>query len=658
MIAGIITAYYWEINKWLFVFMVALGFLALLLQLFIRNTAWLYKNRFWLAIPVYTLSFSLGYLSLQTKHLKGAELVCDQEQIIEGKVLSSPETYSKGYKFYLRPKHTETGVLIYLQTDKTNIEKGDEVLLRLHLLQPETSLVKEDYDQAYYLYVHNAQYVAYIKANDVLDLSKQGRSYIQNKLNALRAYTLNSLDELIEDDDVKAVLQALVLGDKSNLSDELEQSYMKVGIIHVLAVSGLHVGIIYGLLMLIFMPLSKNRSLFIIANLLGIILIWLFAALTGFSASVSRASLMFSIMLLAPILGRENFTYNSIAASAFILLLINPKFLFQPGFQLSYIAVVGIVALNPIIYPLLTVKNKWLDKLWALCAVTISAQLATTPISLYYFHQFPLLFLLSNIPVLLLIAPVMYISLAMLIANIFSGVLAKSLAAIVGFFVNTMNNYIQWIAEISFASLKNVFVSVEYLLLIYSALVLFVVYYQTRSRKLGIAFVVLLSLSFLVYPVKSFIRGKEHSVSVLNDAHSSLIQIKNKSKVTYLLSTKSNPKGYYQTRLERLAQSQQAQIDTIIILSGDENIEFTYHSKKFLLYQKEKANFNSHTQYDFVLIANGAAMALAHVGNMFNTNQLIADRSNSIYYLKQLKNTNYPIYFTFEEGTYSLNFDE
>lgn len=196
------------------------------------------------------------------------------------------------------------------------------------------------------------------------------------------------------------VLVALTLGDKSQIDSEYKKAFAGAGAMHILAVSGLHVGIVF-LLFNTFLQKLPNRRFFVIFRgflLVGII--WGFALLTGFSPSVQRAGWMFSFVILAPIFRRNINVINSIFLSAFLLLINNPNVLFEVGFQLSYSAVLGIVLIHPIVYRWIVVKNYMLDKLWSLLVVSLAAQLATLPLTLFYFHQFPNYFLLTNIIVI------------------------------------------------------------------------------------------------------------------------------------------------------------------------------------------------------------------------------------------------------------------
>lgn len=194
-----------------------------------------------------------------------------------------------------------------------------------------------------------------------------------------------------------ALLRSLLAGDRSNIDDELRDNFQRSGLVHILAISGLHVGIVLYLLQFLLYPLRwlpKGRFLQL---LLVIALIWLYASVTGFSASVVRAAAMFSLLHIGVQLQRKTNSLNTLMLAAILLLSINTQWLFSVGFQLSFAAVWAILVFYPKLVALLNPSNFILKKSWQIAVVSFTAQLGVFPISLYYFHQFPGVFLLSNV---------------------------------------------------------------------------------------------------------------------------------------------------------------------------------------------------------------------------------------------------------------------
>lgn len=209
----------------------------------------------------------------------------------------------------------------------------------------------------------------------------------------------NYFDESLKDSSIAAVAKALILGETNELSPQLKASYIGTGTIHILCVAGLHVGIIYlGAVFIFSFLLRLKYGKFLFAAIILSIL-WTYAAIAAFTPSVCRAAAMFSIVLIGRTIRRDMNVFNSLAAAALILLLFDPFMLTRAGFQFSFIAVAGIVWLQPKIFNLWAVENRFLRFFWRLAAVSLAAQLAVLPLGLYYFNQFPTYFIISNLAV-------------------------------------------------------------------------------------------------------------------------------------------------------------------------------------------------------------------------------------------------------------------
>ena len=235
----------------------------------------------------------------------------------------------------------------------------------------------------------------YLASDRWIEIDKQKENPIYRFALNCRAYLLDILQEKGLKGAEYAVASAILLGYSDKIDAKLLQEYSGAGAMHILCVSGLHVGIVYVVFsMLLFFLGKTDRSRFLKSMLL-ILLIWSYAVLTGLSPSVMRASAMFSLVAIGQNMRRDTNIFNTLSASAFILMLIDPLIILNLGFQLSYSAVLGIVLLQPPIYRIFTIKSKILDKIWTIIAVSIAAQIGTLPITLYYFHQFPNYFFLS-----------------------------------------------------------------------------------------------------------------------------------------------------------------------------------------------------------------------------------------------------------------------
>lgn len=223
----------------------------------------------------------------------------------------------------------------------------------------------------------------------------------------LRQYFAEVIDTHMHRPASKQIALALLLGQKESLDKDIKQAYSETGTLHILAVSGLHVGIIYSILLLPLVAFKQGHPLRQGYLVLVVVLIWVYSAMTGFSPSVIRAAAMFSLFTAGQMRKRRPSVWNILAFSALLMLGMDPDVLFDLGFQLSYLAVAGIVGLQPLILRLWQPRYRVLEYIWQMASVTLAAQLVTTPLTLYYFHTFPSYFLLAN----LLVVPLSYVTL-------------------------------------------------------------------------------------------------------------------------------------------------------------------------------------------------------------------------------------------------------
>lgn len=289
-------------------------------------------------------------------------------------------------------------IILTLDTLEETYSTGDYIAFKtvLELFKKETN--PGSFDAAYYYGTHHYIGRAFIPSNCISRIGARNNVsiFFSKWQDRIAANMRNWLPE-----SVSGIGIALLLGNKAGIDPEVLDSFSNTGAMHVLAVSGLHVGII----LIIFQTILGFFSKWISkkqAIIFSVVLIWGFGLLSGASPSVIRAVVMFSILTLAQLLSRKNNGMNNLLLSAIVLLMYDPYYLFDIGFQLSYVALTGIFLFQNPVYQLIHVKPKWLDWLWKGSAIGIAATIATTPFMLYWFHQFPNYFLLSNIVVMLL----------------------------------------------------------------------------------------------------------------------------------------------------------------------------------------------------------------------------------------------------------------
>ncbi len=377
---------------------------------------------------VYILFISIGYYSfLNFNELKKSNHFSNYAfSKFEAVIINEPNIQNEIIKFNIRVQKVfsdkwipVTGKVSFIQkndsTKMTTPKYGETIIsnvpinLTLHPLNP------GEFDFKFWLSTKNIFHTAFANSNEIIHLNIFQGNILQKLAYELREKQIKKYNKLIKNSEASSIASTLILGYRADLSQETIQSFSVTGTIHALSVSGAHVAIIYIFLNYLFFFLNNKTVLKYIKLALIIILLWLYTFLTGFSPPALRAVIMITLIILASNLNRTSNILNIMAFSAWILLIYNPYYLLDVGFQLSYFAVLGLILLQPIITNLFFFKTKIFNKLWELCAMSFSAQLATLPLSIYYFHQFPVYFLLGNLFIMFPINMIMGLGVLILI---------------------------------------------------------------------------------------------------------------------------------------------------------------------------------------------------------------------------------------------------
>lgn len=233
----------------------------------------------------------------------------------------------------------------------------------------------------------------------------------------IRSILMDRIDRSIVGRDEKAILYSLLLGYRAELGQEVRQQFVRSGSMHILAVSGLHVGILYLLPAFLIGKIRGSMAGSLLATLALLALLWSYAMLTGLSPSVVRAVSMCSIHRMAKLMGRKADIFHVLSLTAVLMLLSRPAVLFEAGFQLSFAAVAGIAWFQHPLYKLIPVRGWLARKTWQLLTVSLAAQIATAPLSMFYFHQFSNVFFLSNLVVIPLATLILYVGLTFIVLS-------------------------------------------------------------------------------------------------------------------------------------------------------------------------------------------------------------------------------------------------
>ncbi len=423
--------------------------------------------------------------------------------------------------------------LLYIPKKPTNsnIIPGNYLYIKTTLKSVVNNGNPYEFDYARYLKTKHILYRAYIKEN-------------QYRITTPKAFTLrekalfwrNRLLHIYKEKGINGVsydiLSALTLGSKTNLDPEIKQAWSNAGAIHVLAVSGLHVGIIYLIANFFLRYLLRWKNGRWIRALFLLIILWFYALITGLSPSVMRAACMFSFVILGEALNRRTAIFNSLAASATLLLIYNPFLLFSLGFQFSYVAVFGIVLIQPHLEKMLYIPNRFVFYFWQLTTVTLAAQIATFPLTIYYFHQFPTYFLLSGYIVITAAGVLIYLSAFLLLFHNIEFI-SNSLGWILQHSTNFINKTIVAIQQLPNAVQQNCYFSLYETVVLYLLLISLLFIFIEKNKKAifyFLLFLILLRLPIIIQKIEP----TQHEFIVFNTKKNSLLAFREDKNVLFL----------------------------------------------------------------------------------------------------------------------------
>lgn len=453
--------------------------------------------------------------------------------------------------------------------------------------------------------------------------------------------------------DELAVVNALLLGQRQHLTSELQQSYIGAGAIHILAISGLHIGIILLILTAVFKPLHYFKHGKLIASIIIIIILWMYAIIAGLSASVVRAVAMFTAIAIAMQVNRPSSTYKTLVISMFFLLLFNPYYFFEVGFQLSYLAVFSIVWIQPKLYHLWKPKWWFLDKTWQLLTVSAAAQIGVLPLSLYYFHQFPGLFFVSNLVIIPVLGVVLTVGIIIMALSVLQ-IAPQFLVDVYIFVIHQMNKFISWVADQEYFIIQQI--SMSFLLMIAFYVLLFFALKWTEKKVFYRFALVLISIVILqtVFIFEKYRTQSTNEFIVFNESKASTVGKRNGNEIRFdtsadSLKTAANFKMAYLVG---------AGLDEMLPSEKIKNL-YSFNEETILIVDSLGIYRFHSVKPTIVVLRQSPKINLERLLKYLNPKLIIADGSNYKSYLKDweqtcLKNKT-PFHNTLEKGAFVLN---
>lgn len=556
-------------------------------------------------------------------------------------------------------------LLLYFSKDsiKTDLKYGDRIIIHKDLQSVKNSGNPGAFNYQRYAAFQGIFHNVFLQKKDWVVLNESSKSRFKQFIFSARAYVLGVLQKTIRTGkDELGIAEALLIGYTNDLDKDLVQAYSNTGVVHIIAISGMHLALIYVLLVWLFAKiLGINKSKWLQLVLI-LACLWMFSILTGASPSVLRAAVMFSFIAVGKNFYKQASIYNSLAASAFVLLCYNPYYLWAVGFQLSYLAVLSIVIFQKPIYNCIYIKNKWLDKAWQLMAVSISAQLLTFPVCIYYFHQFPNLFLISNMIAVPLSGLILYAEIVLVAFSWipFIGTYAgKLVAALVGL----MNKIILWINELSFAVWDKIPATVLSTWLLYSVVAGFGAWLILKQKKYFKMAVVTLLAFVMQNFYNNWQTSKQQKLIVYNVPRYKAIDFINGNQYQFVGDSILLQDGLLQNfhlKPGRISQQLDTRSDS---LTGvfKQGMFYQFNNKKILMVDTA-LNFtpaDPKIHLDLIIISKNPKILIALLAKTFNCKLFVFDASNPAWKIEKWKqecralNLNY--YSIPETGAFTYN---
>ncbi|MBF9255149.1 ComEC family competence protein [Pontibacter sp. 172403-2] len=504
------------------------------------------------------------------------------------------------------------------------------------------------FDYGAYLANRNIFYRQFLQAHEYVKLGSEPGNPVLYLSIRWRRQLEQLLREKIPARREYAISSALILGVTDELDNAIKAAYINTGTMHVLSVSGLHVGLIYGVMMLVLVHFRRTPRQRLLAAIVAILGLWFYAFMTGLSPSVLRSVVMFTLVTVALASGRRTNIYNTLAIAAFALLLYNPYFLLNVGFQLSFLAVLGIVYFQPRFYRLLAFDNQLLNKLWLFFTVSLAAQLVTLPLGLLYFHQFPVYFWLANMVVVPLSTLALYTGLTAL-ALVWIPVIGPLLFKLHFGVIWCMNELNTGLTHLPLALINGIDISLLQTVLLYVLLILVILFLSLKKlRYLALATVVVAILAG--QEIAEVLQQKQQqTLAIYNVRRATGIALVQGQQATMLAdSVLLHDEGNYtyniQPHLWHLGVPQPQFVslegtpvaDPAITALPDSNRLVVWQGQRLLiLSHPPKLQPKSRLPLDYILLRNNVRLRSEDLQS-YTSEKVILDASNSLWYRQRL----------------------
>jgi len=685
----IFTSNYYENLSFFHIRIITTIVILLSLTLWFLNSKLNYKLRWiWGVILLIIIFFSASLLTYSHRQMEYKNTLInanDKPHYYKILIIEPIEIKEKSVKIIAKVQSfknvqnwqkTYGNVLIYFEKDSLSekIKYGDEIVIYTDFQEIKAPQNPFQFNYKKYLSNKKIFYQSYIKSEKWTKIASGKGNIIKSFAVELRQILLDILDKNNIKGQEYAVISAVLLGQTDKIDPELYRTYINSGAVHVLAVSGMHVGIIFLTLNTLLSFIDKIKRGRIIKGIILITVIWFYAMLTGLSPSVVRASSMITLIVIGKSLSRSFNIYNIICASAFILLLFNPLLLYEIGFQLSFLAVAGIVIFHNKLYKIWTPKNIVVDKLWSVTCVSIAAQLTTGPISSFYFNQFPNYFLISNILVFLFSSLIIYTGILVLIFS-FLTIISNLFALALVFLIKHFNYGLSFVENIPYSVSTGINISIIEVIGIYLLIITLFLYFQKKYMlNLKYAFTSLIFLQiFDISKAISYNNNNKiiiysipnnQNIEFINGRESLILSNTIIDEKTYNFNIKNNhiKSGILKSKNEIFSDSVSLINSNIFI----QNKHIIFGNKRIAIvdnqdfFRKISLNNKNHKlDIDLLIISRNSVFSIEKILKLYNPKKIIIDSSNKQWLASKLSREceffKVPYHNILQSGSYFIN---
>lgn len=550
-------------------------------------------------------------------------------------------------------KKSSGKVILNVKKGKENIDfvSGNKLFVSEFLTPTQKPNNPNQFDYSVYL-EHKNIYAQIYTSSEKIKKSKEVYKDIYHYIFKFREEIITKLKAKGFKHDELSVLSALILGQQQDISPETQKDYQFAGAVHILSVSGMHVGFIMIFISLLLKPLPNDKRSNFIRIIITLLSLWMFSLIAGLSPSVVRSAAMFSFLAIGTVINRQNNMFHTIIVSLLIILLAEPGFIFDIGFQLSYLALFFIIWLQPMLKKLWTPKNKITTYFWDILTVSIAAQIGTLPLSIYYFHQFPGLFFITNLVLVPMVFVIMILGSLLMLLSLLDFIPIFLLKA-VEILLFLMNAFIKEIASVESFILKNIPLTFTLLIVSYvvtSAIILL-------WKKINYTRIVAVLISCIIFQIllinTNWETKSQDNLIVFNSKNKSVLGFKKGNQLEIASDSTIAEESFERNTIQSYATANYASITKTNTIKN-----CYYHKKKKIMVVDKEIVCDFITKADIIIIRNSPKINLDRLLQKINPEIIIADASNYKSYVvawkKSCKNKNIPFHSTYEKGYYKL----